>query len=551
MKHCVFLVGGLALLLGGCMRLGFRAGDDAGGATDGAFGEAALRDGPLDAATAEAAHPESDGPPRDASSGDLPQPVPDITQLVPDKGVAPADLPKPVPDIIQLVPDKGVAPDLPQQVPDSLVPQGPVAAAGGTGDDKGWIIALDGTGLYLGATFSDTIVVGGYKLTSQGGTDILLARYSAAGQLIWVRSDGGPKDDHPGGLALDKSGNLHVIGTFSDTASIAGKPFTAVGNSDIFLACFDAQGTPLWAKAFGTTQAEWGSDIVVDGNDNLQIVGTGGDGIDMGGGKLSANSLVDVLVASFTSGGAHRRSALYGSGKADSGQAIVADASGQIYITGSSLDAADFGGGPPLPFVGVVDLFLACFSDGGVHQWSKAFGSAGIDNGLDLALDGKGNLYLAGYYAGPISFGGSHSLTHSGGYDGFVASFTVKGNTNWVQSAGGTGDDIAHSVTVDSAGNVVTAGSFTGKAGVAQGSLVSLGGTDAFLVSLTPAGTFRWAAGHGGALADGAYQVRRSPTLLPGTLFVTGFFSDTALVGGQKLVSTGGTDIFVAQQNEN
>ena len=42
--------------------------------------------------------------------------------------------------------------------------------------------------------------------------DAFLVKYSSDGDLQWVRTWGGTRDDHCGGLAADNSGNIYVIG---------------------------------------------------------------------------------------------------------------------------------------------------------------------------------------------------------------------------------------------------------------------------------------------------------------------------------------------------
>jgi hypothetical protein len=52
---------------------------------------------------------------------------------------------------------------------------------GGTGDDSGRVVAVDGTGnVLVTGTFTGTVNFGGGDLTSAGGYDIFVAKYDSA-----------------------------------------------------------------------------------------------------------------------------------------------------------------------------------------------------------------------------------------------------------------------------------------------------------------------------------------------------------------------------------
>src|SRR4030095_4805578 len=102
-----------------------------------------------------------------------------------------------------------------------------------------------------------------------------VAKYSAGGTLLWARlvldernifgvTEGGY------GVAIDSSGNIYVTG---DTLNaLPGE--TAVGGTDVFVAKFDANGTRLWARQFGSTSNDNARGIAVDSNGNAFVVGT-------------------------------------------------------------------------------------------------------------------------------------------------------------------------------------------------------------------------------------------------------------------------------------
>lgn len=189
---------------------------------------------------------------------------------------------------------------------------------------------------------------------------------------------------------------------------------------------------------------------------------------------------------------------------------------------------------------------LQQFTDVG---YAVQVGGGGDDVVSGMARDAVGNLLIAGSFQGTVDFdpgAGSVPLTSSGGNDIFVAKYAADGTLLWAKKAGGIGSDVATSVAVDGAGNVVVSGSYSQTADIGGTNLTSNGSTDAFLWKLDNAGNSVWARGFGGSAIDGATGVDVASN---GDVVATGFFSGTVDfdpgAGVQNQTSAGGTDAFV------
>src|SRR5204862_6501119 len=77
-----------------------------------------------------------------------------------------------------------------------------------------------------------------------------------------------------------------------------------------------------------------------------------------------------------------------------------------------------------------------------------------------VAVDSDGQVLVAGQFSGQIDFGGG-ALTSAGGpYDIFVTKLSsATGRHIWSQRFGGIGSDVANSVVADAAGNALLTGS--------------------------------------------------------------------------------------------
>jgi hypothetical protein len=142
---------------------------------------------------------------------------------------------------------------------------------GGSGDDAGWGLAVDGSGnAYLtGETSSDAAtfpVKGGPDLTYNGGVDAFVAKVNPSGTLVYCGYLGGIGWDIGLGIAVDDSGNAYVTGSTSSPEStfpvVGGPDLTYNGGpNDIFVAKISSETITLvspnggehWAP--GTSQA--------------------------------------------------------------------------------------------------------------------------------------------------------------------------------------------------------------------------------------------------------------------------------------------------------
>ena len=164
-------------------------------------------------------------------------------------------------------------------------------------------------------------------------------------------------------------------------------------------------------------------------------------------------------------------------------------------------------------------------------NFTTAFGGSGLEYANAVATDTAGNTYIAGQTnsvnlpvtagAFQTSIGGGGALSGLGmvATDAFVAKFGPTGTLLWATYLGGTGDDYATGIAVDSAGNVVVTG-FTRSPdfpvfNAAQ--VTNAGDWDGFLTKFDPTGSKLIYSTYLGA--NGAYALALD---VAGNAYVTG-----------------------------
>ena len=145
------------------------------------------------------------------------------------------------------------------------------------------------------------------------------------------------------------------------------------------------------------------------------------------------------------------------------GNQIALDASGNIYVSGhtTSPDFPTTAGAFDETHNGEFDMFLSVLDPAGATLlYSTYLGGAARDNRPCIALDGAGDVYLAGITQSPSmpTTPGAFDATYNGGIDVYIAKLRPAGNGAadllYASFLGGQSDDNSPSMTIDDAGVV-------------------------------------------------------------------------------------------------
>jgi hypothetical protein len=153
---------------------------------------------------------------------------------------------------------------------------------GGSGDDRGYAIAVDGSGnaYVTGSTDSPDydVTPGAFQTTNGGRYDVFVTKLNATGTaLVYSTYIGGSSDDGGRGIAVDGSDNAYVTGyTSSINYDVTPGAFqtTNEGGYDVFVTKLNATGTALvYSTYIGGSNWDFGNAIAVDGSGNAYVTG--------------------------------------------------------------------------------------------------------------------------------------------------------------------------------------------------------------------------------------------------------------------------------------
>ena len=124
------------------------------------------------------------------------------------------------------------------------------------------------------AVHDGSVYVSGNTLGSLAGPnlgdfDAWVAKYSAAGTLLWKRQLGTAKTDGAHAVAADAGGNVYISGA---TAGALGGP--SRGFDDAWIASYSSAGELRWKRQLGSSDNDNALGVATDSDGNVYLGGT-------------------------------------------------------------------------------------------------------------------------------------------------------------------------------------------------------------------------------------------------------------------------------------
>ena len=379
---------------------------------------------------------------------------------------------------------------------------------------------------------------------------MLFAAGASAQEFEWVRTAGLWAYDYGYGIQTDAAGNVFVAGKYESQNAVFGDTTVpCAGNHDVFVAKYTANGDFLWVRTGGGIGGDYAHHMTLDAAGNVYVAGEiEGPNASFGSVNVTGNpGTDDAFVAKYDNNGNLQWVKTYGGYSRDDARSIAVDATGNIFICGIFRNNAFFDNQTiTAASTDIDDVFIAKLDNSGNVLWVHGIGGAGDDTGKALDVDAAGNVYVTGGFIGTASFG-TQSLTAPNGYrDMYLAKWDGSGNLVWVVQAGDDWDDVGWGLSVDNAGNSYVTGEFHANAAFGPHTITAITSSgDAFVAKYDALGNAQWAQRFGGNLSDRG----RASSFDANNVYITGEYAGTATSGSYTVTSADSGDIFVASFN--
>jgi hypothetical protein len=310
--------------------------------------------------------------------------------------------------------------------------------AGGKGNDKPHAVVLDGNFLYVAGKIEKEAYFdeGAIRLTTDDSDDIFLAKYDINGKFYWVRQVVGPGEDEAMDVTVDADRNVYITGFVEGDANFSGTTIKSKGNKDIFIAKYSPDGNLIWVKNDGGLRNDAGYGIVAAPDGRIYVTGGFREKSTFGNIEMTAiKGDLDVFIACYSKDGEIIWVKKGGGDINDNSFAIACDSESNVYITGYYGAKAEFGG-QFITAADSADIFVAKYTKDGELGWLMSvdgikdheYKMGTEEAGRAIWVDKFNNVIVAGSFRSDAMFG-NHYLQGWMNSDIFVAKIKQPGST--------------------------------------------------------------------------------------------------------------------------
>jgi len=323
-----------------------------------------------------------------------------------------------------------------------------------------------------------SVQFGNITLINSSQYSYFIVKFDSEGTVLWARIiDQGTFSGYMSNISLDGLGNIVMTGVKGGFSDLVTLDFSIIGltseNSLPFVVKYSGTtGEYMWHKAFGTLES-FPLEPVLDNNIILtkQFDDTGNtllcfttsaptftigsttfesdlrNFIYSGQVVIELNNQGDIVSTFQVTGDAAHTNPL----------AITA-VSGKVYITGEIYtsfqeDIAYYNFILP----GTHNMFVAEFETNGNIVWATSAGGLGSAAYPSDIYSTGNELAITGIFLGTPMFGGTTTLSASGGNDVFTIKYDAFFNLLWGKKSGGSFSEVPGDIVIDSEGSIITA----------------------------------------------------------------------------------------------
>lgn len=369
-----------------------------------------------------------------------------------------------------------------------------------------------------------------------------------AQDINWLESYGGLESDGSTSICADQFGNTYITGYFRSQADFNNNHLVSTGDTDIFVAKIDENGSLQWVYQYGSETSkniivtELGTSITCNSSGDVFVAGIFSQSATFGDTIINSNGGDDIFVLKINNRGRLDWVANYGSSTHDYVYDIEVDKNGKIIISALmgkmpyNLKSSDDSEGSY--------AIISTVNNSGNIQIIKSIYSDNFIEPKTITFDNNENIYWVVNFDNTIYLG-NDKIESKGKTDILITKFSDIYKEEWIKHIGSKNYEKINQI--DNLNNeILFVGTFENRLNVDKHEVISHGKSDFLIGCISDRGNVSWLNNFGGIFED----VGISISSLEQSFIVGGVFQDEVFSNKDTLISYGSTDIAIIEYNE-
>lgn len=389
----------------------------------------------------------------------------------------------------------------------------------------------------------------------------------------WGRTDGGLSLDQGLDIVTDAAGNIYTCGYYASDTAFFGSGIQLINSvqlgsfnhvEEMFVAKYDAAGTPQWAVTGGGNNKDRATALAVDGSGNVFVGGYYSDTAMLGGQTLiTRNNTRSGFLAKLDASGnflwVRTAGGNGGSGEVEI-ESLGCDDAGNVFVGGSLSQTVDFSGTSYSAGGGAFSNgFVAKYTTGGGLAWvTRLMGVQGLGVS-ELALHPDGTHFATtGIYDDEIQFESviTETALANTRRNLYLAWYDTTGTPVWARSVqdaqvSSVQEPKVNGLAVHSDGSIYMGGNLGYTLDFGGGNVISIDSSngnqdsDIFLAQFNGSGITQWVVQEGLTENDKCTALTLDAA---GNVYISGTYEEPMVIGATTL-EYGNNSVYVAKYN--
>jgi hypothetical protein len=312
-------------------------------------------------------------------------------------------------------------------------------------------------GIVTAGNFIDTAQFGEEEITSNGASDIYIARFDENGNLGQIQSFGSENEELIKFLKVDNEGSIIISMMFTDFITFGGTDYVSLGGQDVLIIKFDPDLNLQWAKHYGTPLTDYVKGMDIDDEGNILVIGKFKNELNFDDITLTSAGSTDLYIVKYSSDGNVVFAFSEGGSAYEDANSIAVSSDGGFFISGTFYGETLING-ETITTDNTTGIYLAKYNIDSDFQWVELINGTNLMPGVYLAGNYDGSVFIAGNFQDQVVFGSQTLSTSEFDADIYVAKYSADGQAIWAGHGNGGASDMVTNLSCDIGGNVYLAG---------------------------------------------------------------------------------------------